>query len=92
MGLVFAELHKHPDVYTNPPYSMSPRTTNDKKRHAKLLQYAGPDPATVQLLRANLDAWEQSPATFWTHAEPTVAHDPLAGLAMCYRRVQQIGP
>jgi hypothetical protein len=92
MGLVFGELKKHPEIYADAPFSMSVRAANDKRRHERLLQFEGPDPDTVQLLCENLDDWEQNPALFWTHASPSLSSDLLMGIAMFYRRVNQIGP
>jgi hypothetical protein len=92
MGQVFNELKRHPEVYTDAPYSMALRAANDRRRHAKLLLYDGPDSGTVELLRANLDTWEHNPSSFWTFAEPNLVLDPLIGIAMCYRRIKQFGP
>jgi hypothetical protein len=51
-------------------YRVKKRGANDESRVEKVMQFQGPDPDTVELLRDHHDGWLQNPASFWVRPLP----------------------
>ena len=51
-------------------YQVKERGANDKSRLEKVLQFQGPDPDTLALLRDHHEGWLQNPASFWVRPLP----------------------
>jgi hypothetical protein len=93
LAFCHGELEKHPEYYSDCLYTMVVKSASEKARRARMLQYTGPDPGTLQLLQDHLDLWTQDPGSFWSHGAPeALDQEPLIHMAMRYSRFRQIGP
>jgi len=71
-------------------YRVKERGANEKARLQKVLQYQGPDPDTIAVLRDHHDQWLFDPAQFWVRPLPVVANSmghsigPQENILICY--------
>jgi hypothetical protein len=67
-------------------YQVKERGANDKSRVKKVLQFRGPDPDTLALLRDHHDGWLQNPASFWVRPLPLLVNptDAQEEILCCY--------
>jgi hypothetical protein len=63
---------------------------NERRRYAQLLQYRGPDHATLTILEHNAEYWLIHPEQFWKRpAAPNIGHlPPQAQIIGCFLQTE----
>lgn len=68
-------LQQRPDLMKYVKYRVQVSGQNERNRYQKLLDFSGPDSATVSLLQQHGDWWFHNPGQFWQHpSAPDFTH------------------
>ncbi len=79
--------HRRPAIFKGSPFTIKMKAANERAQWQRMLNYEGPDTATLDFLHDFGEQWSRCPMTFWTHcsiAEWNVT-DLQARLVMLYQ-------
>ncbi|KAK5030185.1 hypothetical protein LTR13_008203 [Exophiala sideris] len=73
-------------------YKLTEKGQNERSRFSKLLNYEGPEEATLELLRREKERWFNRPATFWLKGVPTFPslHERQAHIVGIYLQAERV--